>query len=84
MGRYRKKPVTVEALKFTGDNTTEIARFIGDDDPDRYVGAHDAVIIDTLEGPMRADIGDFIIRGTAGEHYPCKPHVFEQTYEPVD
>jgi hypothetical protein len=40
--------------------------------------------IDTLEGRMRADIGDWIIRGVQGEHYPCKPDIFDATYEPVD
>lgn len=83
MGRYRKKPVVVEAVQFTGDNTSSIARFIGDDEPDRYIGHHDTVIIDTLEGPMRADVGDYVIRGTSGEHYPCKPDIFKQAYDVV-
>jgi hypothetical protein len=79
--RYRKKPVVIEAIEFTGDNTREVAAFIGADDPSQYVGDHDAIIIDTLEGPMRADLGDYVIRGIAGEHYPCKPDIFWKTYE---
>lgn len=40
--------------------------------------------IETLEGVMRADVGDYIITGVKGERYPCKPDIFELTYEPVD
>ncbi|MGI6557411.1 MAG: PGDYG domain-containing protein [Limnochordia bacterium] len=42
------------------------------------------VIIDTLEGPLRAAPGDWIITGISGEQYPCKPDIFEKTYEPVE
>lgn len=42
------------------------------------------VTIETLEGVMLAEPGDWIITGVAGERYPCKPHIFEQTYEPVE
>lgn len=42
------------------------------------------IIIDTLEGEMHASIGDWIITGVKGEKYPCKPDIFEQTYEPID
>lgn len=42
------------------------------------------VIIQTLEGPLKADIGDWIVTGIRGEQYPCKPDVFEKTYEPVN
>ncbi len=41
------------------------------------------VIIHTLEGDMKADVGDYIITGVKGEQYPCKPDIFEQTYEKV-
>ena len=42
------------------------------------------LIINTLEGPLKADIGDYIITGLRGEEYPCKPDIFEKTYEAVD
>ena len=45
---------------------------------------HDHILIPTLEGDMEARPGDWIIKGVAGEFYPCKPDIFEQTYEPVD
>lgn len=41
-------------------------------------------VIHTLEGDMKADAGDYIITGVKGEQYPCKPDIFEQTYEPVE
>ena len=42
------------------------------------------IIIHTLEGDMKADVGDYIITGIHGEKYPCKPDIFEETYEPVE
>jgi hypothetical protein len=77
---YRKRPVTVEAIEWTGDNTQEMAAFAGDAYVDRAGAAH----IATLEGDMRATVGDFIIKGVQGEFYPCKPDIFAATYEPVD
>lgn len=84
--KFRKKPVIVEATEFTGHNSTEIeAWFIGHDSREKF-GVEDGgaiVLIHTLEGTMRADAGDWIIRGVKGEFYPCKPDIFEATYEPV-
>lgn len=83
--RYRKKPVVIEAYHWDGsvESATAVidwilatggtARF--HDEQDRFIA------IDTLEGVMRANPGDWIIRGVAGEHYPCKPAIFEATYE---
>lgn len=82
-GRYRKKPVVINAIEFTGDNAVEIARFLEERDPERYTGSYGTVIIETLEGQMRASVGDYIIRGVSGEHYPCKPDIFWRTYEAV-
>ena len=88
MGKYRKKPVVIEAVKLP--NVMDInGRTIFDDwmvanqgDRNcRYVG--DVVVIPTLEGDMTADEGDWIIKGVEGELYPCKPSIFEATYEPV-
>ncbi len=85
--RYRKKPVEVEALRLDG-NYVEIAEWIVGAGRDAAIGeapdGHVALWINTLEGQMRADPGDYIIRGVQGEFYPCKPDVFEATYEAVE
>lgn len=79
--RYRKKPVVIEAVLWVGDLGSAID-FITDefsvDDLTR------ALYIPTLEGEMRADIGDWIIRGVKGEFYPCRDDIFRMTYEEVD
>ena len=80
MGFYRKKPVVIEAIQFTGQNDTEIADFVRAEgyDPD---DTRPSWMIRTSEGTMRADVGDWIIKGVKGEFYPCKPDIFEATYE---
>lgn len=90
--KYRKKPVVVEALQWTGINLSEMREFcpvaditIHDAAWEAGVGAPTAVLkIHTLEGVMGASKGDYIIRGVNGEFYPCKPDIFEKTYEPVE
>ena len=77
--RYRKKPVEIEAVQWTGGNLEEIEEFAGNSLA--YIEQH--VIIKTLEGCMRASKGDYIIKGIAGEFYPCKPDIFKATYEEV-
>ena len=86
MSKYRKKPVVVEAIQFTG-NHEEIGNWIDQwhnecDGPGMW-DSDGALIIATLEGDMKANNGDWIIRGVKGEFYPCKPDIFEATYEPV-
>jgi len=86
MAKYRKKPVVVEVVQFNGKNQLEIeAWFIGHNARDRIglSSVGDTVYIETLEGTMHALPGDYIIRGVEGEFYPCKPDIFEQTYEPI-
>jgi hypothetical protein len=78
--KYRKKPIEIEAVQWTGSNADEIEEFIGQ----VWKAAPDRIRINTPEGTMVATPGDWIIRGVAGELYPCKPDIFEQTYEPVD
>jgi hypothetical protein len=95
MGRYRKKPVVIEAIQNTGGNSNEVLAFCFADErwkegiDSEYVngpgigytpplGTFD---IPTLEGTMTAQVGDWIIRGVKGELYPCKPDIFEATYE---
>lgn len=77
--KYRKKPVVIEALKWTGKNLDEIKEFTN------YKGYkfNGQLMIDTLEGKHIATVGDMIIKGVHGEFYPCKPDIFEKTYEMI-
>ena len=76
---YRKKPVEIEALEWTGENHEEVAMFLGYID----VNSEGSVVIATLEGSTHASVGDFIIRGVKREFYACKPDIFEMTYTEV-
>jgi hypothetical protein len=76
---FRKKPVEIEAVQYTGDNGQEICLFVGEADRNEK----NQFLIHTLEGTMAADPGDWIIKGVKGEFYPCKPDIFEATYEEV-
>lgn len=78
--KYRKKPVVIEAIKFTGKNVDELTDFVGDNL--HYSGTY--FYIPTLEGAMIVSEGDYVIKGVKGEFYPCKPDIFEETYEPVE
>lgn len=78
MKKYRKKPVVIEAVQWTGSNEDEVLAFFPEVD---FV--EDYCIVQTLEGDMRGMPGDWIIRGVSGEYYPCKPGIFEATYEEV-
>lgn len=86
--KYRKKPVEIEAIKFTRDNFDEVVSFTKGAahtlQIERTPYGKAYCIIDTLEGPMRSTEGDFIIRGVNGEYYACKPDVFDKTYELVE
>lgn len=79
--KYRKKPVIIDAIQWTGENSDEAFWFAG---PFIYVDLHDELVIQTLEGNLRAKVGDYIIKGVNGEVYPCKPGIFEKTYERVE
>ena len=77
MAYFRKKPVVIEAIQWDG-NQEEIYDFLGG------VEFRDGELyIQTLEGQMHASKGDFIIKGIRGEFYPCKPDIFEKTYDEV-
>ncbi|ANA86436.1 hypothetical protein BH762_gp083 [Gordonia phage OneUp] len=77
--KYRKSPVVIEAMELTGSTFYDVLAWCGGD-----VWTTDSEIeIQTLEGNMVASLGDFVIRGVAGEFYPCKPDIFRQTYEPA-
>lgn len=96
MAKYRKKPVEVEAIQLTENNVIEVMKFANidintpcqkaEDYLDMYVNdivPKEGLDIETLEGTMKASIGDYIIKGVNGEFYPCKPDIFQKTYEEV-
>lgn len=76
--KYRKKPVVIEAMQLTDGNEIKVTEFMGLSEGKLTA---DGIEIETLEGTMKASIGDYIIKGVQGEFYPCKPDIFEQTYE---
>jgi hypothetical protein len=87
---YRKKPIVIEARQLSEENCVEIAKWVLGRPTAIDKGAFLSIIriqgglkIPTLEGDMLANLGDFIIKGINGEFYPCKPDIFEKTYERV-
>ncbi len=106
MGKYRKKPVVIEAIQWNGNNLREIERFVIDpnllveaieNDDGKHPKLQDytdvikadgnKIRLKTLESDGEtqvADVGDYIIKGVQGEFYPCKPDIFNQTYEVVE
>ena len=83
MARFRKKPVVIDAVQFTGDvGAPEIMALDVGCSHDPILEA-DVLHITTLEGVMTAIPGDWIVTGVKGERYPCKPDIFEATYEEV-
>ena len=80
IGTYRKKPVEIQALQVTADTPfTEVAAFVGS--AIKVTATH--MVIKTLEGDMTVSPEDYIIKGVKGEFYPCKPDIFEATYDKV-
>ena len=73
--KYRKKPVVIEAQQFTETTAIQTAKWCGGTRVAEWLE------IPTLEGVMRAEVGDFIIKGIKGEFYPCKPEIFVESYE---
>lgn len=97
--RYRKLPVEIDAMLWLGisersplGNASDIIGWVLDNDgtarwhevDELSPVSQQFIAIDTLEGTMRAKVGDYIIRGVKGEFYPCDPEIFEMTYEQVD
>ena len=83
--KYRKKPVVIEAMQFKDQNGLEIVAWAhSGKSPVTYHGNLNELHITTLEGVMVASKLDFIIQGVQGEFYPCKPDIFEATYELVE
>lgn len=86
--KFRKKPMVVEAMQFTGKNATEIISWAHEGLPAmansivfRDPVSNHLISIRTMEGIMLATPGDWIIKGIEGEFYPCKPGIFDRTYE---
>ena len=87
--RATKKPITIDFIEWTGENLLDVIRFTGQHasamdlrwgDYEDLV-SRDGLKISTLEGSMSATVGDMIIKGVNGEHYPCKPDIFAKTYD---
>ncbi|WP_122788868.1 hypothetical protein [Intestinibacillus sp. Marseille-P6563] len=79
--KYRKKPVVIDAVQWNGSNHAEICEFI---DPESFeIIPKVGLVIHTLEGNLHASVGDYIIKGVNREFYPCKPDIFQKTYEPA-
>jgi hypothetical protein len=84
MKQYRKKPVVIDAIQLTEDNFKDYLDIALSDSQTSDVGFDEVgiyLLISTLEGDMKARLNDWIIRGVNGELYPCKPDIFEKTYE---
>lgn len=88
--RFRKKPIVIEAVKWSGEYTDWVKLVVGNGWMSSAMAAVQygvdgktgcKIFLDTLEGQMRVEVGDYIIRGVKGEFYPCKPDIFEATYE---
>jgi hypothetical protein len=84
--KYRKKPVVIEAIQWTGKNENEVSLFCQNCywDGELPISEESGVlVVKTLEGHHIASFGDYIIKGVNGEFYPCKPDIFEKTYDKV-
>ena len=93
--KYIKKPVQIEAIQLKEDNIIEVFDFLDGanykqtksseelEDFSQMILKQGYIEIETLEGIMKANFGDYIIKGIKGEFYPCKPDIFQATYEEV-
>lgn len=83
--KFRKKPVVIEAEQFTEENKNRAFNFVRCNHfADWDENGKPTLRIQTLEGEITASLGDWIIKGVNGEFYPCKPDIFEKTYERAD
>jgi hypothetical protein len=84
--KFRKKPIVIDAIQLTWDNWNKVCEFVSEEyfgggfNPDNDIDKV-GLKIKTLEGTMDAVQNDWIIKGVNGEFYPCKPDIFEKTYE---
>jgi len=92
MPKFRKKPVIIEAIQYTSASDLQDAIeftngklvFHGFNEDMQPCARYTTLAIETLEGWMKVSLNDWIIKGVKGEFYPCKPDIFEATYEPVE
>ncbi len=87
MSKYVKKPIVIEAYKYQSElGNNRLMNWLSQmgANIDGWVFHDGEITIPTLEGAMKASDGDYIIKGIQGEYYPCKPDIFEQTYDEVD
>lgn len=91
--KYRKKPVIIEAMQWNGSNLQEVMEFMGSEfkyegntsyATNKFSYINGVLTISTLEGDMKVSEGDCIIKGVKGEFYPCKPDIFQATYEALE
>lgn len=84
--KYRSKPVVIEAVEWTGtdESWASVVAMVGNSGDAIFRNPDETLAIETLEGRMRASLGDRIIKGTRGEFYPCKPDVFATKYEAAE
>jgi len=84
--KFRKKPIIIEAIQYDGQDIENLKEFFGDFKDWKYDhtdGVRNRILIKTLEGDHYGLRKDWIIKGVKGEFYPCKPDIFQQTYEEV-
>ena len=81
--KFRKKPVVIEAVQFTDKNKDQVFNWVDCNRYPEFIDGIPCLKIETLEGDMIASFNDWIIKGVQGEFYPCKPDIFEKTYEEV-
>lgn len=81
--KYRKKPVVIDAVKYDGNNLENIVTVFPEFKFTVEAGESKGLGIYTLEGKMICSIGDYLIKGIQGEFYPCKPDIFEASYDEV-
>lgn len=85
--KYRKKPIVIEAIQYQAEyGNNRVINWLAQQGANisNWVFHDGEIIISTLEGTMKASDGDYIIKGVNGEFYPCKPDIFEKTYETLE
>lgn len=86
MPLFKKKPVVIEAMQFTGDNWQDVVTWVRNNNGlIQYASLEPNILsIITLEGIMTVSLNDMVIKGVQGEFYPCKPDIFSSTYDSVE
>ena len=82
--QYAKKPVAIEAIQLTDKNHSEIIQWLSSYNVESYTLNSSEFYVKTLEGDMKANIGDYIIKGVKNEFYPCREDIFKMTYDKCD